>query len=133
MKANWIKRGSPVVALLFLVAFGLMSCSSDPMSSPDNGSSNISLEATNTVPSESPVMETPLFVRLSGHLRLDVTGNCWYLIIGPANAYELRLGGRIRAEENGRQTTVEGIVEQTVQPRCSDWPVFKVAKLHFWE
>ena len=131
MKKNWIKRGAPVVALFFLVAFGVMSCSTDPMSSPDNGSSTDVYQNTVNRPNEAQTMEEYEPTKITGHLRMDESGACWYLVIRPGEAYELMLERRLRAEENGRNASIEGCSPGHLQPRCSYWPIFKVEKLRF--
>lgn len=129
MKKNWIKRGTPAVAIVFLIAIGVMSCSTDPMSSQDNGSSTYAIETTVSVPKEATTMETPETVKLLGHLRMDISGECWYLIVRPGEVYELRLLRRLRSEVEGRDAAIEGTLPTILQPRCSSWPVLKVMKL----
>jgi len=131
MKKYWITRGVPVAALLIVVAFGMMSCSTDPMSSPDNGSASVNLETAGTVPAESPIMETPEEIRLSGHIRLDLTGECWFLVVNWNEVYELVVPGRLRAEESGRQVSVDGHFPTGQQARCSEYTVFKARKIRF--
>jgi hypothetical protein len=132
MKRNWITRGVPVVALTILVAVGMMSCSTDPVSSPDTNSSTYSIEAEATVPDQYSALEAgnDLYI-MSGHLRMDESGECWYLIVRAGEAYELLFGDRMREQHNGRDITVRGQFPQTIQPRCSNWPVFKVQDLKF--
>jgi hypothetical protein len=131
MKNYWIKRGAPVMAMLFLVAFGVMSCSNDPMSAPDNGSSAVTLEATGSTPNEASTMEIPDIYRFQGHLRIDPTNTCWFLVIRPGLLYELRVGDRLRGEDNGRNVIIEGTLPQNMQPRCSNWAIFKADKIRF--
>ena len=133
MKKYWITRGAPVMALLIVVAFGVMSCSNDPMSAPDTESSAITLDATASVPSKADNQENPDFYRFFGHVRLDPTNTCWFLIIRPGVAYELQVGDRLRGPDNGRTVMVEGTMQETMQPRCSDWTVFKVDKIKFYD
>lgn len=129
MKKNWIKRGTPALAIIFLIAIGVMSCSTDPMSSPDNGSSTYAIETVTSIPKEATTMETPETVKLLGHLRMDLSGECWYLVVRPGEIYELRLLQRLRGEVEGRDVAIEGILTTNLQPRCSSWPVLKVVKL----
>jgi len=129
MKTTWIKRGTPVMALLFLAAFGMMSCSTDPVSSPDTQSSAISIQSEGTMVPESPVMGGTDETMITGHLRLDETGWCWYLIVTPFEVYELKMARRLRAENNGHQATVYGLLPGNIQPRCSSWAVFKANRI----
>jgi len=101
------------------------------MSSPDNGSATVNLETAGTVPAESPTMEEPEMTRLAGHLRLDITGQCWFLVVNWNQVYELVVPGRLRAEESGRQVSVEGHFPSGMQPRCSEFTVFKARKIRF--
>ena len=133
MKTNWITKGVPFVALMFLVAFGMMSCSSDPMSSPDNGSESNAFTTGIEVPAEMPTMTEPPVKKLAGRLRLSVTGECWYLVVRAGEAYELKLVERLRGEYENHQATVEGELPEGLSPRCSNFPVFKVEKILIYE
>jgi hypothetical protein len=130
MKTNWITRGAPVIALLFLAGFGMMSCSTDPVSSPDTQSENI-IQSQGATATESPTMNGTDELIISGHLRMDPTGQCWYLISNPFEVYELKLDRRLRVEANGHQVSVWGNFPENVQPRCSNWPVFKTTRIIF--
>jgi len=129
MKTNWIKRGAPVMALLFLAAFGMISCSTDPVSSPDTQSSTFTMQSEGTTVPESPATAGTDETLITGHLRMDETGWCWYLIVSPFEVYELKLARRIRAENNGREASVMGLFPGNIQPRCSSWEVFKVSRV----
>jgi hypothetical protein len=130
MKTNWIKRGAPVMALLFLAAFGMISCSTDPVSSPDTQSSNLSFQSEETTPISSPMSGTDEAIIMTGHLRMDPSGECWYFIVSPFEVYELRMGLRLREQNNGQDAMILGTPLETIQPRCSSYEVLKVKRIN---
>ena len=131
MKSKWIKIGAPTVALIFLVAFGMISCSSDPMSSPDNGSESYTIESA----TEAPVMSTmsnTVMTSFKGHLALSLNpegGDCWYLIVDREKGFELSLATEVKPEMEGKPVQVMGSLQPKLKPECTGFPVFKAEKI----
>ncbi len=129
MNTKWIKIGAPSVALIFLVAFGMISCSSDPMSSPDNGSVSYTIESATEAPLMSTMGNTVPTI-LKGYLALSPdTDVCWFLVVNHKEVYELRLAFELEPEMEGKPVQITGSFPLTLKPICSDFPVFKVRKI----
>ena len=126
MKSKWITIGAPTVALMFLVAFGMISCSSDPMSSPDNGSESYTIESA----TEAPLMSTMSTTRpaiMKGYLHVSPdTEECWFLVVTKKEAYELALTFELKP---GKPVMISGSYPTSLKPECSSFPVFKVEKV----
>ena len=123
MMKNWITKGAPIVALMFLVTFGMISCSSDPMSSPDNGSVSYTAGSANEAPIFSEVHNETI---KKGQLNESKTGKCWYLVVIQTEKYELELDGGIPTETETMSATIIGSIEYQLTPVCLEWPVFRV-------
>lgn len=129
MKSKWIKIGAPTVALIFMVAFGMISCSSDPMSSPDNGSESYTI-ASATEASEISTMSTTLPYSMKGFLRISPDmGKCWYLVVTKEEIYELFLSYELNPDWEDKPVKITGSYPTSLKPICSDFPVFKVDKV----
>ncbi len=129
MKSKWIKIGAPAVALIFLVAFGMISCSSDPMSSPDNGSESYTIESATETPLMSTTSNTVPTI-LKGRLVLSPdTDVCWFLVVTRKEVYELSLAFELKPEMEGKLVQITGSLRLNVIPKCADFPVFKVEKI----
>ena len=129
MKRNWITKGAPIVALMFLVAFGMISCSSDPMSSPDNGSVSYTAGSAHDAPLLSQVDNETI---KKGQLVENETGKCWYLIVDHYEAYELEIPGGIPTETESMSATIIGSIEYELPPICQEWPVFRVLDIQVY-
>lgn len=129
MKSKWINIGAPIVALVVLVAFGMIGCSSDPMSSPDNGTESYAIE---TATEEAPLMSTMSNTRtttLKGRLFASPdTGDCWFLVVNDKEAYELIVNPEFNYKWENNWVTILGNMT-TFKPDCSNLPVFKVEKI----
>ena len=125
MKRNWITKGAPIVALMFLVAFGMMSCSSDPMSSPDNGSESY---ITGPESEKQEVSFVDIEVTKKGNLREDESGECWYLDVNPEEIYELFLLNGVPTETEYMHAIVVGYIDD-MQGICSNYSVLRVNHL----
>ena len=128
MIKNLITKGAPIVALTFLVAFGMSSCSSDPMSSPDNGTVLYTTGSTNDAPSLSPVDNETI---KKGQLLESDTG-CWYLIVDESEKYELELTGGIPTETASMSAIVIGSIEYQLTPVCREGVVFRVMEIRVY-
>lgn len=126
MKRNLITKGAPIVALTFLVAFGMISCSSNPMSSPDNGSESYTAGYANDA-TLLPAVDTNEIVK-KGQLVLSQTG-CWFLVVDPGERYELHFTGGIPAETATMSATIIGSIEYQLTPVCQQGPVFRVIEI----
>ena len=129
MKSKWITIGAPTVALIFLVAFGMISCSSDPMSSPDNGSESYTIESATETPLMSTMSNTVPTI-LKGHLVLSPdTDVCWFLVVTRKEVYELSLTFEPKPEMEGKPVLITGSSPPNLKPKCSEFPAFKVDKI----
>ncbi len=129
MMKNWITKGAPIVALMFLVAFGMMSCSSDPMSSPDNGSVSYTAGSAHDAPLLSAVDNETI---KKGQLVESDNGKCWYLFVSHTEAYELELPGGIPAETESMSATIIGSIEYEIPPVCQELTVFRVLDIQVY-
>ena len=128
MKTNWIKRGTPIVALFIMIAIGVMSCSTDPVSSNNSESAALTMQANGT---ENENHETDNLLTMSGILRQDPSGECWYLEVTPSEIYELKTRLRMRGGAEGSYADVSGWMNEEIPPYCSNFNVFKVTKIVF--
>ncbi len=133
MNSKWITRGIPVLVAILVIAMGMMSCSSDPMSSNNNDTQTYAVQPGNKVPDVSTPMEAPVRTSLFGNLKLDPSGGCWFLIEKPTISYELCLTIDIlKPKDEGRLVTIYGIETTQIGPQCSEFhPVFQVNKIMF--
>ncbi len=131
MMRNWITKGAPIVALMFLVAFGMISCSSDPMSSPDNGSVSYAVGSAHDAPFLTGLDNETI---KKGQLTESITGKCWYLIVSDTEAYELELTltGGIPTETESMDAIIIGSIEHETPPICQRWVVFKVTDIQVY-
>ena len=140
MNSKWISRGIPVLVATMVIGMGMMSCSTDPMSSNTNDvntneAQTYSIENGNELPDVSTPMEAPVPTSLVGKLVLDSNGGCWFLYVKPTVSYELSLTVDILTpKDDGRDATVYGLLTTQIQPLCSEFhPVFRVDKVTFKE
>ncbi len=133
MNSKWITRGIPVLVGILVIAMGMMSCSTDPMSSNNNDAQTYAFQPGNKVPDVSTPMEAPVRTSLFGNLKLDRSGGCWFLIVKSTISYELSLTIDIlKPKDDGRLVWVYGIATTQIEPQCSKFhPVFKVNKVVF--
>lgn len=122
MKRNWITKGAPIVALMFLVTFGMMSCSSDPMSSPDNGSESY-ITGPEIEKAGSPLVDVE--VTKKGYLQLSENGQCWFLQVDLGETYELIIPNGVPTETETMFAVVDGYIDD-IQPLCSGYSVLRV-------
>lgn len=131
MKTNWITRGTLMVAMLVVAAFWVISCSSNPMSSPAAGSvpdaaNNIGSPKNNETPNEMDYE----FIRLTGELEYSESGGCW-LFHSNIGSFEIIYSGRLRSEQSGNDAIIEGYLLNNIQPRCSTFEVISVRRIEF--
>jgi hypothetical protein len=133
MKKSIIFPYGTLIASFIFVAFALVSCSTDPMSSQDNTSSYVSSGVH--VLNEGPVVR-PALRYFHGQLRNDGNGGCWFLYsdLPPSanepSAYELNLNQKLDFQTyEGANATVKAYVNYNSPPTCSTLDVLNVTEL----
>jgi len=121
---NWI----PAIAAAILMLIGVIGCTMDPVSSARTEATTTEIEL-NQSNAGSTIADDPGLILLTGTLRQEGSGRCWYLIVGPSEIYELKLKTEIRGTIETETVQVVGRVTDEIAARCSAFPVLIVKKL----
>jgi hypothetical protein len=128
MKANQIKRWTPMILIIAFALFGVMSCTTNPTSSEPIESTALNIQASQ--PDEGYAQTDQLgVIKLFGFLRESEYGDCVYLVVSTSEIYELRLTAELRVGSEQIPATVVGYITEDISPLCSEFPVFMVKKI----
>jgi hypothetical protein len=128
MKANQIKQWTPMIIIIAMTLFGVMSCTTSPTSSEPVESATFEMQASQTNAGNASTDE-PELSRLTGYLRASTSGDCLFLVVSPSEIYELWMSRQLRATTMNQLALVVGFIPDNVIPVCSDYPVLVVKKL----
>jgi len=128
MKARSNTNWTPAIALAILMLIGVIGCTVDPVSSTrtDSAISETQLDQTTA---GGGIADDPGLVLLTGTLRMDESGRCWYLIVHPSEIYELKTKLEIRGNFENDTVLVIGRVADDIPARCSAFPVLIAKKI----
>ena len=128
MKKLWNAKWTPAIALIVLMLFGVMNCTSNPTSSNPAESATLEMQAEEANTGQATTDDPGLVLR-TGFLRISETGECWFLMVHPSEIYELKMGEKLRGSTEDRLAHVIGYFEEENLPYCSNYPVLHVKKI----
>ena len=128
MKANQIKQWTPMILVIAMTLFGVMSCTNNPTSSEPIESATYEMQANQSNEGYANT-DDPGLVMLSGYLRASENSECWFLVVTPGETYELKMDVEVRGNAETQAASVIGRITDTYPSICSSYPVLLVKKL----
>jgi hypothetical protein len=128
MKANQIKQWTPMIFVIAMTLFGVMSCTTNPTSSDPVEPVTYEMQASQAGPGYAST-DTPVLTKFTGYLRVSESGVCWLLVVSESEIYELKTEVEIRGIIYNQPARVIGYISDTVSPACTQYPVVLVKKL----